>query len=258
MKNPGLLMKRFAAIVNWQTLIVVCLSFVSCYFTITYQFTLFTDFLIFGLLIAFPITLTTKEAFKRRERAIQYLSLFKASLQSLYYNVLNSKCEYREKESFKNIAIDVTGTLINYLKSVDHGDPSPIYAASDKIASFVMRNKKALKGSLPDKISFFLFRVNNSIEFLLATKRHKTPRGLNLVVKIAIYIFVVLYPASLLHETGPAESLGYLFVSSVVKSVFLISLVNVQEMLEDPFNQLGSDDIRMDDFTFTSQLLPSP
>jgi hypothetical protein len=121
-----------------------------------------------------------------------------------------------------------------------------------------MRNKKALKGSLPDKISFFLFRVNNSIEFLLATKRHRTPRGLNLVVKVAIYLFVSLYPASLLHETGPDESLGYLFVASVVKSVFLISLVNVQEMLEDPFNQKGTDDIRMDDFAFTSKLLPSP
>ena len=250
--------KRFTSIVNWQTLLVVCLSFVSCYFTITYHFTMYADFLIFGLLIAFPITLTTKEAFKRRERAMQYLSVFKASLQSLYYGVLNSKCEYREKESFKNIVVDLTGTLINYLKTNEPGDPSPVHAASDKIATFVIRNKKALKGSLPDKISLFLYRVNDSIEFLLATKRHSTPKGLNLVVKIAIYLFVLLYPASLLHETGPDESLGYLFVASVIKSVFLISLINVQEMLEDPFNQTGSDDIRMDDFAFTSKLLPSP
>jgi len=251
-------MKKFTAIVNWQTLIVVCLSFVSCYFTIKYQFTMYADFLIFGLLIAFPITLTTKEAFKRRERAMQYLSLFKASLQSLYIGVLNSKCEYREKEYFKSIVIDLTGMLINYLKSTEVGDPSPVHKASDTIATFVMRNKKALKGSLPDKISFFLFRVNNSIEFLLATKRHRTPRGLNMVVKIAVFLFVILYPASLLHETGPKESLGYLFTASVFKSIFLISLINVQEMLEDPFDQKGTDDIRMDDFTFTSQLLPAP
>jgi len=251
-------MKKFTAIVNWQTLIVICLSFVSCYFTIRYHFTMYMDFLIFGLLIAFPITLTTKEAFKRRERAMQYLSLFKASLQSVYYNVLNSKIEYREKESFKNIAIDLTGTLINYLKTANPGDPSPIHAASDKIASFIMRNKKALKGSLPDKILFFLFRVNNSVEFLLATKRHRTPRGLHTVVKVAIYLFVIFYPASLLHETGPDESLTYLFISSVFKSIFLISLLNVQEMLEDPFNQSGSDDIRLEDFSFTSQLIPGP
>src|SRR6185369_13906179 len=119
--KPGLHMKRFTSIVNWQTLLVICLSFVSCYFTIRYQFTLYADFLIFGLLIAFPITLTTKEAFKRRERAMQYLSLFKASLQSLYYNVLNSKCDYREKDSFKNIVIEVTTTLINYLKGAEDG-----------------------------------------------------------------------------------------------------------------------------------------
>src|SRR3954471_13629856 len=141
-------MKRFTAIVNWQTLIVICLSFVSCYLTIRYQFTMYMDFLIFGLLIAFPITLATKEAFKRRERAIQYLSLFKSTLQSVYYTVVNSKLEYREKESFKNMARDLTGSLIDYLKTKNPVEPSLIHAASDKIASFVMRNKKALKGSL--------------------------------------------------------------------------------------------------------------
>src|ERR1700752_1194561 len=118
--------KRFTAIVNWQTLIVICLSFVSCYFTITYHFTMYMDFLIFGLLIAFPITLATKEAFKRRERAIQYLSLFKSTLQSVYYTVVNSKLQYREKEFFKNTAIDLTRSLVDYLTTSNPGDQSPV------------------------------------------------------------------------------------------------------------------------------------
>jgi len=249
-------MKRFTAIVNRQTLIVICLSFVSCFFTIRFRFTMYVDFLIFGLLIAFPITLATKEAFKRREKAIQYLSLFKSTLQSVYYTIVNSKVDYTEKESFKGILVDLTRSLIDYLKADNAGDPTSVHAASDKVAAFVMRNKKTLKGSLPDKILFYLFRVNSSIEFLLATKRHRTPRGLHSVVKFAIYLFVIFYPATLLHETGPSESLVYLFTASVFKSVFLISLLNVQEMLEDPFYQSGSDDIRMEDFAFTSQLLP--
>jgi hypothetical protein len=44
-------------------------------------------------------------------------------------------------------------------------------------------------------------------------------------------------------------------MSSVIKSVFLISLINVQEMLEDPFKQQGTDNIRMGDFAPTTQLL---
>ena len=249
-------MRRFTAIVNFQTLIVICLSFVSCCLTLMFRFTMYADFLIFGLLIAFPITLSTKEAFKRRERAIQYLSLFKASLQSIYYSVINSKLETTQKESFKHISINLTASLIDYLKAKEPADPSVVRSASERMASFVTSNKKALKGSLPAKISFFLFRVNDSIEFLLATKRHRTPRGLHTIVKVAIFLFVILYPATLLHETGPDETLAYLFTASVLKSLFLISLLNVQEMLEDPFNQSGSDDIRLDDFVFTSQLMP--
>src|SRR5215831_6817964 len=135
-------MKRFTAIVNWQTLIVICLSFASCCFTILYKFTMYMDFLIFGLLIAFPITLATKEAFKRREAAIQSLSLFKSTLQSVYYTVVNSKLEYRDKVFFKNIAMELTGLLIDFLKTNNPGDPTPVHTAADKLASFVIRNKK--------------------------------------------------------------------------------------------------------------------
>jgi hypothetical protein len=58
----------------------------------------------------------------------------------------------------------------------------------------------------------------------------------------------------MLHKT-PDETLFSLFLSSVIKSVFLISLINVQEMLEDPFKQQGTDNIRMGDFAPTTQLL---
>lgn len=162
--------------------------------------------------------------------------------------------EQRDKEYFKKLVAEVTDTLISYLKAENPGDVSPVHLASDRIASFVRRNKKALKGSLGDKILFFLGRTNDSIEFLLATKRHNTPKGLNLVVKIATFLFVIFYPATMLHKT-PDETLISLFLSSVIKSVFLISLINVQEMLEDPFNQQGTDNIRMGDFAPTTQLL---
>jgi hypothetical protein len=58
----------------------------------------------------------------------------------------------------------------------------------------------------------------------------------------------------MLHKT-PDETLLSLFLSSVIKSVFLISLINVQEMLEDPFKQRGTDSIRIGDFVPTTRLL---
>ena len=97
---------------------------------------MYADFLIFGLLIAFPITLTTKEAFRRRERAIQYLSLFKASLQSVYYIIINSKLEQGEKNLLKTWLHGVTDTLIGYLKSENPGDVSPVHLASGQGSVF--------------------------------------------------------------------------------------------------------------------------
>ena len=61
-------MKKYLAVFDYRTLLLLLLSFVSSYTCYHFQLSLYLDFLIVGLLIAFPLTLTIKEAFKRREK----------------------------------------------------------------------------------------------------------------------------------------------------------------------------------------------
>ena len=102
----------------------------------------------------------------------------------------------------------------------------------------------------------FIFRTNESIEFLLATRRHKTPWGPRAVVLFAIYGFTVFYPASLLHDIGFNVQLWYVFIMTFFKTFLLITLYNVEALLEDPFNQKGTDGIRIYDFAFDAGSAP--
>jgi len=248
-------MKKYLSIFNVQTLLILLICLLSCYFSLRFRLSLFIDFLIIGIIIAFPLTFSLRVAFRRRERALQYLSLFKASLQSVVYAFGNSKLDEDKKTEIKSIAGNVTDELIEYLLRNKH-DATAVQKASHAIYTFVQVNRENMKSTFSVKILLFLFRINESIEFLLATRRHNIPWGPKAIVLFAIYVFAVFYPASLLHRTGFTVPFWYVFAMTSLKSLFLISFYNIQKMLEDPFNQNSPDGIRLNDFQFVYQ--PEP
>jgi len=248
-------MKKYLSIFNVQTLIITILSVLSSYVCLTFKLSVFVDFLILGIIIIFPITFSLRVAFRRRERALQYLSLFKASLQSVVYAFGNSKLDEEKKTQIKNIANNISDELIEYLARNKH-DASIVQNESHTIYTFVQSNKESFKNTFSVKILLFLFRMNESIEFLLATRRHTIPWGPKVIVLVAIYAFVIFYPASLLYTTGFTVPFWYVLAMTGGKAIFLISFYNIQGMLEEPFNQNSPDGIRLNDFRFDYQ--PEP
>ncbi len=242
-------MNKYLTLVNKHTIFVLLAALLSSFISLRFHISLYIDFLIFSLIIAFPLTLTIREAFKRRERAIQYLCLFKSSLQSVFYCFQNSKLEQEKIIQVQKIIGNTSELLFQYLQNRS-SDAVEVQKAAEPVLRFIETNRESLKSSFTVKISLFLFRVNESIEFLLATKRHHTPWGVRVIVLIAIYAFAILYPASMLNEKGFELSLLYIFSMCGLKVIILISLYNVQSLLEDPFIQKSPDRIRLDDFQF--------
>lgn len=105
-------MKKYLSIFNYQTLLVTALSLLSCYVSLRFQLRIYADFLIIGIIIVFPLTFTMREAFKRRERSIQYLGLLKSSLQSVLYSLQNTRLEGYKKAEFGNILQDTSEKLM--------------------------------------------------------------------------------------------------------------------------------------------------
>ena len=243
-------MKKYLVIFNLQTVYVICLSFISAYICARYQLSIYFDFLILNFIIIFPLAFSLSMAFKRRERAIEYLSLFKASLQSVYYGFQKSKLDIQQKQAFRKIGENLSTELIEYLAGRSE-NATVIREASHSIFTFIQHNNENFKRSFSVKISLFLFRMNESIEFLLATRVHRTPWGPRAIALFGIYFFVIFYPASFIHDIGIDKiNFLYIFLSTASKGLILISFYNVQALLEDPFSQRGTDGIKLDAFNF--------
>jgi hypothetical protein len=82
---------------------------------------------------------------------------------------------------------------------------------------------------------------------------YRTPITLRMYSKVFIYIFPIIYGpyfASILKDFSP--SLEY--VMPILYSFILVSLDNIQDHLENPFDNVGEDDIVID-AEETTQLL---
>ena len=242
-------MQLFFSIFNRQTVIILLVALASSVCSLLLQFSLYIDFLILSLIIVFPLTITIKEAFNRREKAIRSYSNLKASLSTMFYLFENENIDWDKKNAFKNELIELSASLKKYLLG-ENEHAATVQKDAESIVRFFIINCDFIKKPVAMKSILFTQRIQADIEFLLATKRHHTPTGIRAIILFTIYAFVLFYPASLLHDTGFDVSAWYVFAMTGFKSLVLISIYNAQVQLEDPFNANSPDSIRLDDFQF--------
>jgi predicted membrane chloride channel (bestrophin family) len=75
--------------------------------------------------------------------------------------------------------------------------------------------------------------------------QYRTPITLRTYSKVFIYVFPIIYGpyfASTFHDFSAHLE----YVMPVLYSFILVSLDNIQDHLEDPFDQIGEDDINLD------------
>lgn len=75
---------KFIHYFNFRTLLALVISQAATYIAITNDLSFHLDLLLFGICIVFPLHFSMQSAFKRRDRALEYFSLFKGGSMSLY------------------------------------------------------------------------------------------------------------------------------------------------------------------------------
>ena len=93
--------------------------------------------------------------------------------------------------------------------------------------------------------------VHESMANIVAVNNHRTPIAIRAYCLIFIYIYPLIYTPALYHKLHDGVSLNeswIVYALSSISTFILISLYNVQDQMENPFDQKGLDDIRLNDF----------
>ncbi len=243
-------MKKYLQIINIRTfqVLLICLgtSFLVIHYEIKYNF----DLTVISIAIIFPLVFTIRAAFRRREKALEHLSRFKSSLQTV--NNCFQRCKKlpdTQKEVAKTRLLQISDSLMNYVTH-NGGNQEALKNSLDAVPAFIMENKEGLGSSEAFKIYRFFKEVYSSVENTVAIYTHRTPISLRAYCQIFIYFFPIIYTPALLHRLDNNSPDWVVYTLSTITGFILISLFNVQDQMEHPFDQQGLDDIRLEQFRF--------
>ena len=240
-------MNRYLAIINLRTFLVLCVYLLTTFLAITLDIRFDYDITLISIAIIFPLVFTIRAAFRRREKSLEYLSRMKSGLMTIYYFFENSdKLVDERKKEIRDILVHVPLSVNKYL--MYSGDEEIVRAAVQKVFEFMQKQKEYISNSLAYKVFRFMKDVHQGIEAVMAVNRHRTPISLRAYCLVFIYIFPLIYVPSFLEMVGGNTPVYLLYLVIALKGFILVSLFNVQEHMEDPFDQSGLDDIRLKDF----------
>jgi predicted membrane chloride channel (bestrophin family) len=235
-------------IINYKTLIVtalaVCSSYVCFHLGLTAKF---PDMLV-GVAIVFPVVFSIGSAYTRRETALQRLSDFKGHAIAIYY----ATRDWSGKESDLS---DRCRSLIGEMKSL-----MGVMFRNKKLDEWQMNEKKmydyfsrlsqltmelrvlGVQSGEVSRVSQYVSKMIIAFDNMKIIHNYRTPITLRMYSKFFIYLFPVIYGpyfASTFHEYNAHLE----YVMPVLYSFILVSLDNIQDHLENPFDEVGEDDI---------------
>ena len=243
--------KSFFSIFNYKTIIASIISFASSYACVHYEIKAEFPFYLISIAIVFPIVFSIDSAYKRREHALQYYADLKGHAISLYLgirewgNLHDPELSLKYKKDIKEIFQLISATCMKDPKEAKK-DELEIYVRFSKLSESLIEVKRLGVGSSEvSRLHQYVSKMIIAYGIVRNVFYYRTPITLRAYSKIFIYFFPILY-GPYCAATYQDYSHGIAYVIAILYSVLLVSLDNLQEHLENPFDQIGEDDINFE------------
>jgi predicted membrane chloride channel (bestrophin family) len=218
------------------------IPFIAYSFNVSYDI----DLTLISIAIIFPIVFTIRGAFRRREKALEHLSLFRASLKTVANLILSSKLEETDIKKGLELVKKSNEDLFKFLQC--SGETTKHDNNLNELFDFLNSKKSIIGGGTLQKIIRFLKDTIDSADNLVAIDRHRTPISLKAYCLIFVYIFPMIYTPTIIYKIGIENPSWITYFIVILSEFILISLYNIQDQMEYPFDDEGLDDIDLDIF----------
>ena len=255
--------KKYTSALNIRTVISLIISVIATWIAYKYQLSFNLDLTLISIAVVFPLVFTLGSAFQRREKALEHLGRAKGALASIKYIFTVSKVPDADKRSIGKQIIEVKSELIKFLYS-ESNDKEKLNNSIKKIKIFIDKNREFLGRSISVRVYRLMRDVIMGVENSISIKVHRTPQVIRAYCELFIYIFPFYYAPTLFYNIGYSGQLNEIgstfggteyfdttfivYALNIIISFILISLFNVQEQIENPFDGDGIDDIQLDNY----------
>jgi len=215
-----------------------------------YQINIELDFTIMSVAIVFPLVFSITSAYQRRQDSIKEFAIFRnkiIDLSNIFYSVDKTKKTDYEKLFFS--LVELQDIFVSYLKkSTSDNKYNKVREKRREIFLIIDSYKKLYNEREKDSIIRVKNELFQSAEKLRGLKIHPTPISLRKYCLIFIFLSPLLYNTQLVSQNISTGYISETFISllmSIIVSFILIALYNVQDYIENPFDQKGLDDLKL-------------
>jgi hypothetical protein len=241
---------KYLVIINFRTIIALVITLIVLWLSYIFNFSYNIDLTLLSIAIIFPLVFNIRGSFKRRERALEYLSRFRSALLTLNYYFRNSpKLTEDDKNEITNILLEIGNEITVHLGKSDY-DTKDIDDRVQKVFDFITDKDELIPTRYKVRIIRFLNDLHESIENLHAIHVHRTIISLKAYCEYSIYVFPFIYVPVIIYHVGTETSRWIAFFIVLFTEFILISLYNIQDQMEYPFDKVGMDDIKLENFKF--------
>ena len=253
-------LKSFFLIINYKTLIITTLSVISTYVCYRLGFTAkFPDMLV-GVAIVFPVVFSIGSAYSRRENALQRFSDFKGHAIAIYYASRDwtTDANHNLPARVRQLVMEMITLMRKMFTSDNRTDlrenERKIYAHFSHLSGIIkdMRDH-GVQTSETSRVNQYISKMIIAFDNLQVVHSYRTPVTLRAYSKVFIYIFPIIY-GPYFASTFNDFSANLEYVMPVLYSFILVSLDNIQDHLEHPFDEIGEDDIKIDENEITAYM----
>ena len=251
---------RVRLVVNLKTLYVSILAVGSMVICREYDIQGSFPLTLISTAIIFPIVFSIGGAYKRREAALAHYGSIKALGRAIYYAVRDWLPESDETSLAKTR--DTLGKLMISMRDLftqpeeelrDHEDD--VYAAFSDLSLLIRveLRDKGLPGGECSRLYAYMSKMMVSFENTKHIFQYRTPRSLRAYSDFFILALPIMYgPYFVASSTGYSMYLEY--IMPLLFAFILVGLDNIQEHLENPFDQIGVDDVAINAEKFVKSL----
>lgn len=243
--------RSFSLIINWKTYLLTAMSVLCTYICFTLGLTAkFPDMLV-GVAIVFPVVFSIGSAYNRREAALQRWADFRGHAIAIFYATRdwpsdkNNDLSERTKQLTTEMVHRTKELLTSNRESWEKREEE-FYQLFSRLSDITMEMRKyGVQSGEISRVSQYLSKMVIAFDNLKIIYQYRTPITLRTYSKVFIYVFPIIYGpyfASTFHDFSAHLE----YVMPVLYSFILVSLDNIQDHLEDPFDQVGEDDINLD------------
>jgi predicted membrane chloride channel (bestrophin family) len=251
--------KSMLQIINWKTLLITALAVLSTGLSRRYGLTGEFPLTLIGIAVVFPLVFSISGAYKRREAALAQYGSLKAHGRAIFFAArdwLPERVEDMQEKAQQLVAgllascRDLLHTPTDRMSEVEER----AYAAFGSVSRFIKELRgHGLAGGEASRCNQYLSKMLIAFENVKHIYQYRTPRTLRAYSRFFIYILPVIYGPHFA-EISLEFASGLEYVVPTLFSVLLVSLDNIQEHLENPFDQIGEDDVTINAEKFGARL----